>query len=572
MKKFYCLYNRNNLPFSWKLKQANEKPIAHFKSREDCLNYYLALENIGIIWFQKSSSKATKKENLKDSFDGYIKTTKIDNKLKHVIGIVPNISENSARILKRNLFHSLQIDSETGKDLFVEKGIDRINKNKNSYLIFDNDVAEEIMSEYDEKTQKFNPNPEKKETSSSPELLRDIIKKSVPTNMDQKFDEQDIVLKPEKENIEYNEKDIVLKPGVQNIEYNEIETNNFSGHTDTNEFINNYGSSNYTNMNSQDNFYYDDDYVEDNYNEYNENYANHYYQNDYMSDWNYFGVNLNDFNFQNDFENYKFKLQPINQQDFLNNNFQNYFNNNGKILKNNFYTWNRDGAFNMNSNKNQFNGNTNNDVWVPASQNPNMQRAYGTVEFTAVPNQTLNTEINPLGTSTMIFNPYAMQNTMSNGYSQPSMSPETIIQPVIQPVIQQVVKTVYQPQPQPQQQVTRVLEPIINEPIMANGSYPYGDYSQYSQVNTNSLSTAKTNETSEFKFNNNDSEVRVKEAKTQTKVQPQRPSPEVKKTKQSKMKKTKSKKSLYTLLAISSLVMLGVLVVIILLFSGVIII
>ena len=550
MKKFYCLYNRNNLPFSWKLKQANEKPIAHFKSREDCLNYYLALENIGIIWFQRSSSKITKKENLKDSFDGYIKTTKINDDLKHVIGIVPNISENTARILKRNLFHSLQIDPESGKDLFAEKGIDRIHKNKNSYLIFDNDVAEEIMSEYDEKTKNFKPNVEKKENFSSPELLRDIIKKSPPITETKKIVE---------------EEDIVLKPQMENIEYNEIETNGFSGysHTDTNNFLNNYSSPNYSNIYSQENIPYDN---------YNENYANNYYQNDYMSNGNYFGVNLNDFNFPNDFENYKLKMQLINQQDFLNNNFQNYFNNNGKILKNNFYTWNRDGVFNMNSNKNQFNGNTNNDVWVPVNQNPNMQRAYGTVEFTAVPNQTLNTEINPLGTSTMIFNPYTMQNTMNNAYSHPVMNPETVIQPVIQPVIQQVVKTVYQPQP-----VTRVLEPIINEPIMANGNHPYGDYSQYSQVHTNLLPVTRTNETSEFQFNNNDFAAKQTQTQTQTQsreVSPQSPQipPKAEKQKKPIVNKPKSKKGLYTLLAISTLIMLGVAAVIILLFTGVIVI
>jgi hypothetical protein len=54
----------------------------------------------------------------------------------------------------------------------------------------------------------------------------------------------------------------------------------------------------------------------------------------------------------------------MNEYDFLNNNFQNYFNNSGKILKNNFYTFDRDGALNMNSKKNQFNANANshNDV------------------------------------------------------------------------------------------------------------------------------------------------------------------------------------------------------------------
>ena len=557
MKKFYCLYNRNNLPFSWKLKQANEKPIANFKSREDCLNYYLSLGNIGIIWFQKSSSKTTKKENLKDSFDGYVKTTRVNNELNHVIGIVPTITENAARILKRNLFHSLQIDPATGKDLFAAKGIDRINKNKNSYLIFDNDVVEEILSEYDEKTQAFNPGENSEEKFSSPELLREMIQKSHSNLKEEKLSEEDVVLKPQ----------------VENIEYNEIETNGFSqySHTDTNDFLNNYNSPGYSNLGSESNNdsynnYEQQNYYGQNYQDNYSSYSNDYYENDYYENWNNFGVNLNDFNFQNDFENHKLKLKPINQNDFLNNNFQNYFNNNGKILKNNFYTLYRDGVPKMNSKRNQFNvnnSNTNNDVWVPVNQNQNasMQRSYGTVEFTAVPNQVLNTELNPLGTSTMIFNPYTMQNTMQNTVQNAMNNPyiqnqgqDTIIQPVIQPVIQQVVKTVYQQQP-----VTRVLEPIINEPIMANGD-AYSDYSQYSQTHTNLL--PKTNVTSEFQFNN---DAATRQTQVTQNIAPA-------KVKQPKVKKPKNKKVLYTLLSISTLMMIGIAVVIALLFTGIIVI
>ena len=172
----------------------------------------------------------------------------------------------------------------------------------------------------------------------------------------------------------------------------------------------------------------------------------------------------------------------------------------------------------------------------------------------------------------MIFNPYTMQNTMNNAYSHPVMNPETVIQPVIQPVIQQVVKTVYQPQP-----VTRVLEPIINEPIMANGNHPYGDYSQYSQVHTNLLPVTRTNETSEFQFNNNDFVAKQTQTQTQSREvspSPQSPqiSPKSEKQKKPIVNKPKSKKGLYTLLAISTLIMLGVAAVIILLFTGVIVI
>ncbi|MGL5204765.1 MAG: hypothetical protein ACRC63_00785, partial [Metamycoplasmataceae bacterium] len=215
MKKFYCLYNRNNLPFSWKLKQANEKPIANFKSREDCLNYYLSFNNVGIIWFQKANSKSTKKENLKDSFDGYIKSEIKDDVLVHTIGVVPGTKENASRILKRNLFHSLQIDPETGRDLLEEKGIDRLYNNKNSYLIFDNDIAEEISTVYDAKPIKIekedvqvnddniNPIDAQHSESYGPQVIRDIVRNSPDNIKDEKIDQKDIVLDID---VAYNEK------------------------------------------------------------------------------------------------------------------------------------------------------------------------------------------------------------------------------------------------------------------------------------------------------------------------------------------------------------------------------
>ncbi|MGL5732895.1 MAG: hypothetical protein ACRCXE_02410 [Metamycoplasmataceae bacterium] len=494
MKKFYCLYNRNNLPFSWKLKQANEKPLANFKSREDCLNYYLSFNNVGIIWFQKASTKATKKENLKDSFDGYIKSEMQDGVLVHTIGVVPGTKENASRILKRNLFHSLQIDPETGRDLLDEKGIDRLYNNKNSYLIFDNDVAEEISTVYDAKPIKIEKeeaqegddntyplDPQHSETYG-PKVIRDSVRNAPSNISDEKVDQKDIVL------------DI-------DVAYNDTKEKKIENTKPLNSEIGNTG-------NQQINFMPTQPYGFTNDYNYNQNYN---YQNYGMMNRGNFGVNINDFNFKNDFGNYKFKFKPPTNQYFLSDNFGNNINNNGKILENNFHNFYGIKGAEMNSNDNRFNttnfNNGSNDVWVPVGQqnnNQNIQRPYnnGTIEFTAVPNQMLNTELNPLGANTMIFNPYTMGGSAYNNAH--SNVTETLIQPIIQPVIQQS-----------HQQNTRVasrttiLEPIVNEPIIAdeNSAFDPYYYAQYA-TSTLNLPNNRQNETSEFAFKNDMSATR----------------------------------------------------------------
>lgn len=544
MKKFYCLYNKNNLPFSWKLKQAGEKSLANFKSREDCLNYYLSLKNIGIIWFQKANSKISSFENIKDSFDGYIKSGIRGDYLIHSIEAVPTAKINVAKALKKNLYYLLQIDPITGKDLLVDKGIDRLYNNKNSYLIFDNDIAEEVMSIYDSQNIKI---PDKdifnNSNYSSSELMRKKIQDS-PSNhslssvkKDDKIltgmsTEKDINIdnaiktKPSEDidkslelfkEIQKNEENellsetepIILSPpsqgkeqvnptilsvGINNkeerdklINNEELTTNAINQKNDFNNLnhlnsnYNPYMVQNYVPQNQQT------EYMDSNYYQYENNYYDNY--NEFP---NHYLIDANDFNFQNDFENYSMEMEPINEFDFNNNIFQNYFNNNDKIFKNNFYKINRSlERENIMQNKNKQN-----------FKKPQQ----GTVEFTAVPNQMLNTEINPLGGETMIFNPYALQpnnfNTQSFNPMQPQLSggKETIIQPIIQPVIQTVYQPVYQPLYQPQaSDRTVVLDPIINPPISDQGY----NYSQYSNVLTEDISLPKkTNNTSDFIFNN----------------------------------------------------------------------
>ncbi|MGL5205677.1 MAG: hypothetical protein ACRC7B_02060 [Metamycoplasmataceae bacterium] len=491
MKKFYCLYNRNNLPFSWKLKQANEKPIANFKSREDCLNYYLSFNNVGIIWFQKASTKATKKENLRDSFDGYIKSEMHDGVLIHTIGVVPGTKENDSRILKRNLFHSLQIDPETGRDLLDEKGIDRLYNNKNSYLIFDNDVAEEISTVYDakpikiekEEAQTVDDNtypiePQHSETYA-PEVIRDNVRNSPSNIKDEKVNQKDIVL------------DIDVAYNDTNNKNQEKENIN-----SLNNEIGNTGNQQINFMNTQP-YGFVNDY------HYNRNYG---YPNYGMMNRGNFGVNINDFNFKNDFGKYQFKFKPQMSQYFLNDNFGNNIDNNGKILENNFHNVYGIKGAEMNSNDNRYNttnfNNGSNDVWVPVGQqnnNQNIQRPYnnGTVEFTAVPNQMLNTDSNPLGANTMIFNPYTMGGPSYN--NAPLNITETLIQPIIQPVIQQTHQ-----QNSRAASRTTILEPIVNEPIVAdeNSAFDPYFYAQYATSTLNLPNQNRQNETSEFAFKN----------------------------------------------------------------------
>ncbi|MGL5592090.1 MAG: hypothetical protein ACRDCJ_01890 [Metamycoplasmataceae bacterium] len=592
MKKFYCLYNRNNLPFSWKLKQANEKPLAHFKSREDCLNYYLSFNNVGIIWFQKASTKATRKENLKDSFDGYIKSEMQDDVLVHTIGVVPGTKENAARILKRNLFHSLQIDPETGRDLLDEKGIDRLYNNKNSYLIFDNDVAEEISTVYDakpikiekEEVQTVDDNtypiePQHSETYR-PEVIRDMVRNAPSNIKDEKVNQKDIVLDID---VAYNDTNNTKQENINSIN-NKIEKPENNGTNTTGDYEierpENYGTNttgnyeierpenyrtnttgnyeierpenyrtnttgdyeiertenyrtnttgnyeierqenngtnttgNYeielpennitgNNRNQQMNFMNTQPYVFASDYNYNPNYN---YQNYGMMNRGAFGVNVNDFNFKSDFGNYQFKFKPPSNQYFLNDNFGNNSNNNGKILENNFHNIYGIKGAEMNSNDNRFNttnfNNGSNDVWVPVGQqnnNSNIQRPYnGTVEFTAVPNQMLNTDSNPLGANTMIFNPYTMGGSSYNNTN--SNVTETLIQPIIQPVIQQSNQ-----QNSKVSSRTTILEPIVNEPIVADENSVFDPYfyAQYATSTLNLPNQNRQSETSEFAFRN----------------------------------------------------------------------
>ncbi|MDK2819732.1 MAG: hypothetical protein KFW07_02750 [Mycoplasmataceae bacterium] len=450
MKKFYCLYNKNNLPFFWKLKKANDKPLANFKTREDCLNYYLSLNNEGIIWFQKSSTKNVSAENIRDTFDGYIKSIFVDDILVHKIETVPSLSSNASRIMKRNLHHSLQIDPVTGKDLLIDKNVDRLYNNKNSYLIFDNDVAEEVMTFGDLQPRKTSENYVKQNNSdldknnfSSPELLREQLQ--VP------------------ESKVYFSHDQNKTSEIKN-----TNTNNFENEYQT---IQDFNPSETDQFGEDFSFPYDDSQLS-----YSNNQGN-------------FGVQTSDFNFLNDFENSRLEMNPINEQDFFNNIFQNYFNNNDKIFKNNFYkinrNWESDNIMNNNRRNQNYNPYNDQNNWGTVPIQPGFQRpAYGTVEFTAVPNQMLNTELNPLGGETMIFNPYSMQR-------------DTIIQPVIQPVIQNL----YQP---PIAQ-TIILEPIINNPISSNPQSDGGYYNNYSQ-NYSSPQQPQQQQyvTSEFQFDNHD--------------------------------------------------------------------
>ena len=535
MKKFYCLYNKKNTPFSWKLKQVGEITLAHFKSREDCLNYYLSLDNSGIIWFQKLTSKVVEKENLKNSFDGYIKTSFFDGIEKHTIAVTSSSDPDTINKLRENLGYLLQIDLETGKDLLKAKGVDRLYDNKNSYLILNDNVAEEIMSLYninaDDKdiTSKFNELNLEDSQFNSAKLLRERIQNSNPTIQPKNIIKKDIVLKPKEEEIAKEEERTNAK--------------------ETDVFVNNDNNSKYIAINSSQRG--------NNIEEY----------------WNNFAVNINDFNFKNDFETQPLNLELIHQDNFKNFNFTNNLNNGGIILKNSFYQYYRNKGDNMKFGNNPNNEGNQNDIWVPVPVgiNQNPSRPYnGTIEFTAVPNQMLSADMNPLGANTMIFNPYHLQNKDLNPYSN---SHETIIQPIIQPIIQHVPVQSVPVQPV---STTKVLEPIINEPIMAN---PYNDY--YSYINTMSLQQptnpntmslqqpTNPQNTSEFNFNNeknNDKQPVPKKVKQVKQVRQPKKAPKV------RQPKKKKRVLLPVIMTISLLVAVGIITVVVLIFTNIIVI
>ncbi len=514
MKKFYCLYNKNNSPFSWKLKQAGSKALACFKTREDCLNYYLSLNNIGIIWFQKTSVKKTSSKNIKDSFDGYIKSSMKGDWLTHTIGASSSASPKSERELKKNLFFLLQIDSITGKDLLVAKGVDRLYHNRNSYLIFDQDIAEEVMSIYDSQNIDLSENKKIFNNVSfySSELLRDKIKNSPSEVLVEPTEKEEALVesKPEEVLVESKPEEVLVesetefnelshKEEINPIAEKVVELNTASNvkeihNSNQNEKI----SSQDLNPNSNENI--NSRYVSKSFNDSldnNEQYdfhnSNNFVENDQFSN-HYYSVNQNDFDFQNDFENNSMKMQPINENE-LNNIFPNYFNNSDKMYynNNNFYKVNRNLELgselnNMKTKNYMFNQPIQNDWQYPP------QPQFGTVEFTAVPNQTLNINANPLGDKTMIFNPYSsMQNSIQAYNPMYQNQREVVVQPIIQPIIQTVYKDVYVPQVKSK---TIILDPIINAPISSD------DY--YSQYNfpTAAMMIPPQDRTSEFQFNN----------------------------------------------------------------------
>ena len=560
MKKFYCLYNKNNLPFTWKLKQAGEKSLANFKSREDCLNYYLSLNNVGIIWFQKVNTKITSSKNVKESFDGYIKSSFKGDHLIHIIEAVPTAKPKVAKVLKRNLFHLLQIDPITGKDLLTEKGIDRIYNNKNSYLIFDNDIAEEIMSVYDSQNVRIaDTNVINNSNFSSSELIRQKIKETpsnvvVPdivisdtkdkTNLDletkNKTKENDLFKYGENKSFsekvafdieeEYKPPIILDSPQNKNFDINN-QYQNYNNQFDT----------------SNNQFDTSNNQFDTSNNQYSNEFQN---QNQFQND--YYSIDTNDFNFTNDFDSELWQMQSIDQNYFNNNVQPNYFNDDKNISNNKFYKIDRkvNKKLERENKKNMKKYNTNTNDWN--NQYPPRPQYNGTVEFTAVPNQMLNTELNPLGGETMIFNPYALQPMQSqypqsqypmqvveSPYLQPVRAQETIIQPIIQPVIQTVYQQVQAPQLPPK---TTVLDPIYNAPISDGQNYP--DYSQYNMPTTiiapPQIKQQVSRDTSEFKFNNTD---QIQKTSSQ---QMKRPMPTQGSKKEQKLKTTRTSKSTRT--------------------------
>lgn len=54
MRRFYCLYSKKNVPYHWILQEVKSNPIGYFKSRLDCIDYFIdnyATKNKAIIWF-----------------------------------------------------------------------------------------------------------------------------------------------------------------------------------------------------------------------------------------------------------------------------------------------------------------------------------------------------------------------------------------------------------------------------------------------------------------------------------------------------------------------------------------
>ncbi|MGL4343209.1 MAG: hypothetical protein ACRCRZ_01385 [Metamycoplasmataceae bacterium] len=392
MEKFYCLYDKKNHPFVWKLKPARKEIMAYFKSRHDCINYYLSLKNEGTIWFQKDKNDLAR--GLIPRFEGSINTQKINNNLIHSISFHPSTKILNPEETKSKLYKLWKIDSKTGEDLVALKNIDRKKMNINSFLMYDDFIKFSFDKEQESNAKKailIKKNKEKnEELLSRQEEIKDINLSS--QNDSNKYG-----------NITINFNTSISKDGVIDVD-NSDKINVLEEHESINKMYHN-DEKKEDNYELNDDFFYDDD---------------------------------DDF-----FEEIE-KEENFNKKDFFNYNYdnkfyegsQNFMNNNNKT--NSFYV-------------------TNNNPYYPQQNN-------GTIEFSAVPGQILNTNLNPLGNETMIISTPAYNMNYNTNSFEANPIPS---------VVTEVTRTEYYTAPT--QQLNNYVQPTTliqpNYDYMSNNNY-----------------------------------------------------------------------------------------------------
>ncbi|AAT28030.1 hypothetical protein [[Mycoplasma] mobile] len=128
MKKYLLYYIRKNNPYFWQLQtEGNSEPIAHFKSRHDAINFYIANRIEGSIIFQDSYS----------IFVGAIVSKKANEKMKYQIKIAKLqeiITLEDKEVYKSSLANEFQINLLTNEDALSL--VSRKNNYSNTFILY----------------------------------------------------------------------------------------------------------------------------------------------------------------------------------------------------------------------------------------------------------------------------------------------------------------------------------------------------------------------------------------------------------------------------------------------------
>lgn len=492
MKRYYCIFDRKNHPFVWKLKPAKKEILAYFKSRRDCVNYYLSLKKEGILWFQKSESDVAK--GLIPRFEGTLRTVKINSSLIHAIYFHQSTKILNEEETLSQLYQTWKIDSDTGEDLVTRSGGNRIGELLNSYLKFEEFdkfktaererieknrqatlelelVDEKITNvvEYNEENILSDSNSKAQENKQKDVDDNEKIGKSTLEDKDNEFIKSDKLGETkedfsnktskksvkQKKNIDTSEEILAQKRNEQAyIDKLILENLELEKSLEKAKFLNSnseiLGNNRLNGWGSNLDFEFEPKFAKNSFGFNNQSFFNRNLEPSYYSSIgssirtenmsnNGFHSTLNNFRVKNSFSGaknlYKNNVLDYNRKrdnsTFGARRFGQRVQNGDLYMQQKDMMWTTNGVDAV--------GRTTSGSYI---QHPN-----GTIEFTAVPGQTLNTAVNPLGNETMIiaapqYPTNSMYNLQQNPYDM-TMQQNSALYQSTPSVVTEVTRTEY---------------------------------------------------------------------------------------------------------------------------------